>query len=145
MQLEALLSVGFMQKLYVYWERKPRYTRLPRGGEVEYVQRNPGSRRRRQNGKFRIWDSKIWSRVPRDSDPRMNALSRTSNNWERQTRPVVRESAPYFRYGSRYRYAMPLNVASKENGVTFEALTVNECTKMFWGDQLRITRNLLVI
>jgi hypothetical protein len=39
-------------------------------------------------------DSKIWSRVPRDSDPRMTALARASSYCKRQTRPLVRESAP---------------------------------------------------
>jgi hypothetical protein len=39
---------------------------IPCGGGVEYLYRSPASRRRRQKGKSRIWDSKIWSRVPRD-------------------------------------------------------------------------------
>jgi hypothetical protein len=30
--------------------------------------------------KSRIWDGKIWSRVPQDSDPKINALARTSIN-----------------------------------------------------------------
>jgi hypothetical protein len=42
-----------------------------------------------------IWDSKIGSRVPRDSDPRMTALARISSNCKRQTRSLVRESAPH--------------------------------------------------
>jgi hypothetical protein len=46
-------------------------------------------------GESRIWDSKIWSRVPRDSDPRMTALARSSSNCKRQTRSLVRESAPH--------------------------------------------------
>jgi hypothetical protein len=37
---------------------------------------------------------KIWSRVVRDSDPKMNALARTNSNCKRQTRPLVREGAP---------------------------------------------------
>jgi hypothetical protein len=41
---------------------------------------SPASCRRRQKGKSRIWDSKIWSRVPRDSDARMTALARPSSN-----------------------------------------------------------------
>jgi hypothetical protein len=36
-------------------------------------------------------DSKIWSRVPRDSDLRMAALARTSSIRKRQTHPLVRE------------------------------------------------------
>jgi hypothetical protein len=46
---------------------------------------------RRQKGKSRIWDSKIWSRVPRDTDPRMNALARASSNCKWQNHPLVRE------------------------------------------------------
>jgi hypothetical protein len=46
------------------------------------------------SGKSQIWDSKIWSRVPRDSDPRKSALARASSTYKRQTRPLVREGAP---------------------------------------------------
>jgi hypothetical protein len=42
----------------------------PCGGGVEYLHRNPASRRRRRKGKPRIWDSKMWSRLPQNSDPR---------------------------------------------------------------------------
>jgi hypothetical protein len=66
---------------------------IPCGGVVEYLHRSPASRRRRRKGKSRIWDSKIWSRVPRDSDPRMTALTRTSSNCKR---PVLSsERAPH--------------------------------------------------
>jgi hypothetical protein len=37
----------------------------------------------------RIWDSKIWPRVLRVSDPKMTALARASSNC-----PLVREGAP---------------------------------------------------
>jgi hypothetical protein len=47
----------------------------PSGGGVEYFHRSPVSHRRRRKGKSRIWDTKIWWRVPRDSDPRMTALA----------------------------------------------------------------------
>jgi hypothetical protein len=57
--------------------------------------RDPASRRRRRKGKSQISDSKIRSRVPRDSDPRMTALARASSNCKRQIRPLVRESAPH--------------------------------------------------
>jgi hypothetical protein len=60
---------------------------------VEYLYRDPASRRRRK-GKSKIWDSKIWQRVQRDSDPRKTRLARTSSIYRRQTRPLVRESAP---------------------------------------------------
>jgi hypothetical protein len=36
----------------------------------------------------------MWSRVPKDSDPRKTALARASNIYKRQTRPFVREGAP---------------------------------------------------
>jgi hypothetical protein len=64
------------------------------GGGVEYLHRDPASRMRRQKGKSRVWDSKIWSRVPRDSNPRKTALARTSSIYKWQTRPLVREGAP---------------------------------------------------
>jgi hypothetical protein len=67
----------------------------PCGGGVEYLHRDPASRRRRRKGKSQIWDSKIWSRVPRDSDPRMTPLARPSSNCKRQTRTVIREGAPH--------------------------------------------------
>jgi hypothetical protein len=66
----------------------------PCGGGVEYLHRDPASRRRRRKGKSRIWDSKIWPRVLRESDPKMTALARANSNCKRQTRPLVRESAP---------------------------------------------------
>jgi hypothetical protein len=44
----------------------------PCGGGVEYFHRDPVSRRRWRKVKSQIWDSKIWSRVPRDSDPGRN-------------------------------------------------------------------------
>jgi hypothetical protein len=65
-----------------------------RGG-IEYLHHSPASRSMRQKRKSWIWDSQIWSRVPRDSDPRMTSLARTSRNCQRQTRPLVRESAPH--------------------------------------------------
>jgi hypothetical protein len=46
-------------------------------------------------GESRIWDSKIWSWVPRDSDPRMTVLARTSSGYKRQTRPLIREGPPH--------------------------------------------------
>jgi hypothetical protein len=66
----------------------------PCGGGVEYIHRDPETRRRRPKGKSRIRDSKIWPRVLRDWDPKMIALERASSNCKRQTRPLVREDAP---------------------------------------------------
>jgi hypothetical protein len=42
-------------------------------------------------GESRIWDSKLWSWVPRASDPRLTALARITSNCKRQTHPLVRE------------------------------------------------------
>jgi hypothetical protein len=67
---------------------------LPCRSGVEYLHRDTASRRWRQNGKSRVWDSKIWSRVPRDSDPRNTVLARASSIYKRQTCPLVREGAP---------------------------------------------------
>jgi hypothetical protein len=66
----------------------------PCGGGFEYLHRDPASRRRRRKGKSQIWDSKIWSRVPRDSDPRKTTLARASSIYQRQSRPLVRGVAP---------------------------------------------------
>jgi hypothetical protein len=57
-----------------------------------YITRTNSARRRKW--KSPIWDSKIWSRVPRDSDPRETALARASVMYKRHTHPLVREGAP---------------------------------------------------
>jgi hypothetical protein len=66
----------------------------PCGDGVEYFHSSSPYRRRR-NGESRMWDSKICSRVPRDSDPRITALARSSRNYKGQTRPLVREDASH--------------------------------------------------
>jgi hypothetical protein len=65
----------------------------PISSGVEYLHRDPASSRRRRKGKSQIWDGEIWSRVPRDSDPRMNALAKASSKCKWQTHPLVREDA----------------------------------------------------
>jgi hypothetical protein len=50
---------------------------------------NTGTRPSRL-GESRIWDSKIWSRVPRESDLRMFVLMRASNNCKLEAHPLVR-------------------------------------------------------
>jgi hypothetical protein len=42
-----------------------------------------------------IRGSKVWSRVPRGSDPRMSTHERTSSSCNRQTSPLVRKSTPH--------------------------------------------------
>jgi hypothetical protein len=74
-------------------ESQKRHSPPPRGGGVEYLHRDPASRRRRRKGKCRIWDSKIWPRVLRDSDLKMTALARASSNCKRQIRPLIRQCA----------------------------------------------------
>jgi hypothetical protein len=59
-----------------------------------HCHRNSPSRKRRRKGKSQIWDSKIRSQVPRDSDPRKTALARANRICKGQTRPLVREGAP---------------------------------------------------
>jgi hypothetical protein len=45
--------------------------------------------------KSRIRDSKIWSRIPRESDQKMTTLAKTRSTCKRQTHPLVRDSAPH--------------------------------------------------
>jgi hypothetical protein len=66
----------------------------PCGAGVEYLHRDPVCHRRRRKGKSQIWDSNIWPRAPRDSDPRKTVLARTINIYKRQACPLVREGAP---------------------------------------------------
>jgi hypothetical protein len=80
-------SVTPIEAVFPAWSVPKAYKRS------EYFHRDPASRRRRRKGKSRIWDSKIWSRVPRDSDPRKTALARRSSMYKRQTHPLVREGA----------------------------------------------------
>jgi hypothetical protein len=71
-----------------------RFPEDPCGGGVEYFHRDPANRRRRRKAKSQTWDSKIWSRDPRDLDPTKTALARASSIYKWQTRPLVREGAP---------------------------------------------------
>jgi hypothetical protein len=102
--------MNFRVKMYVAWRR----VRIP--------PRSPASHRRRRKGnpvpggitgspcswgdlntgtwssrlgESRIWDGKIWSWVPRDSDPRITALARPSSNSKWQIHPLVREGTPH--------------------------------------------------
>jgi hypothetical protein len=43
----------------------------------------------------RIWDSKMWSWVPRDSALRVTELAKASSNSRRQIRPLVREAVTW--------------------------------------------------
>jgi hypothetical protein len=91
--LDALFSLQSERKLCIYRAMSIR-ARHPCGGGVEYLHCDPASRRRRRKGKSQIWESKIWSRVRRDSDPRKTKLARASSIYKRQTRPLVREGSP---------------------------------------------------
>jgi hypothetical protein len=92
---EAVFSMWSVPRLYNEVQRHLGIARErnPCGGGVEYFHRDPASRKRRRNGKSQIWDSKIWSRVPRDSDARKTAVGRPTSIYKRQTRPLVREGA----------------------------------------------------
>jgi hypothetical protein len=87
--METMFSTWFVQRNYIEDNCGDPVTLC--GGGIEFLHRSPASRRRQPKGNSRIWDSKIWSRVPEDSDPRMTALLRASSNCKRQTHPVVRE------------------------------------------------------
>jgi hypothetical protein len=63
----------------------------PCEGGVEYLHHDPASRRRQRNGKSQIWHSKIWLRVPWDSDPRNTALARASSIYVQETDPSSRQ------------------------------------------------------
>jgi hypothetical protein len=88
--LQAVFPLGSAPRLYSESHREIR----PCGGGVEYLHRDPASRRRPRKGKSQIWDSKIWSWVPKDSDPRKTLLERASRIYKIQTRPLVRVGAP---------------------------------------------------
>jgi hypothetical protein len=55
---------------------------------------SPVSHRRQRKGKSRMWDSKIWSRVLWDSDPKMTALARASSNCKWETRHLCQRERP---------------------------------------------------
>jgi hypothetical protein len=83
---EAVFSVGAAPRLYNGGLTQNRVTLFL--GDI-----NTGTWPSRLGGS-RIWESKMWSWVPRDSDLRMTALARTNSNCKRQTHqthPLVRE------------------------------------------------------
>jgi hypothetical protein len=92
-QWETVSPVGSVQRSKIKDERRYESVMNPCGGGVEYLHRYPASRRRRRKEKSQNRDSKMWSRVPRDSDPRKTALARASSIYKGQTRPLVREGA----------------------------------------------------
>jgi hypothetical protein len=83
-----IFSIWSVPECYKQWSSNPC------GGGVEYLRRAPASSRRRRKGKSEIWDSKTWSRVPRDSDPRKTTLARTIRVYKKQTRSLGRDGAP---------------------------------------------------
>jgi hypothetical protein len=71
----------------LFWRQLGRQRQNPCGGGVEYLHRDPASRRRRRKGKSQIWDRKILSQAPRDYD-------RERLRWQRRAahtkdRPVL--------------------------------------------------------
>jgi hypothetical protein len=83
-----------LMKIWIWLQLKLLAKAAPCGGGVEYLHRDPASRRRRRKWKSQIRDSQIWTRVPRDSGQRKRALAKASSTYDRQIRPLVREGAP---------------------------------------------------
>jgi hypothetical protein len=94
MQQKNGVSAWSMPRCYKQGARLELSQTHPFGGGVEYLHRDPASRRRRRKGKSQIGDSKIWSRVQKDSDPRKTAPAKASSIYKRHTRPLVRVGAP---------------------------------------------------
>jgi hypothetical protein len=94
------------------------------------LHRDPASRRRRRRGKSRIWESKIWSWVPRDSDPWMNALASASSNRKWQTRPLVRERV------------LHQQTSNCQTGIKFRSYPPDECFIAKHIDRLTVGRNM---
>jgi hypothetical protein len=90
---DTVFPIRFVPRCYKQNSLKQR-VESPCGGGIEYLHRDPASRRRRQKGESQMRDSKIWSRNPRGSDQRKIALARASSIYKSQTRPLVREGAP---------------------------------------------------
>jgi hypothetical protein len=112
----------------------------PCGGVVEYLHRDSESRRRRRKGKSQIWDSKIWSRVQRDSDPRKTALARASSIYKRQTRLLVREGAPQKQDRNCQTVINILSWApdgARYQDLLTDWLTVNRNVILTWSSYLR--------
>jgi hypothetical protein len=93
-RLDRCSYIDMFSRDYILKEKHIAQSVSPCGGGIEYLHRDPASRRRRQKGKSQMWDSKIWSQVPRGSDQRKTALARSSGIYKSQTRPLVREGAP---------------------------------------------------
>jgi hypothetical protein len=90
-------GVCYSRRKHCIWGATDRTdSQHPCGGGVEYLHRDPASRRRRRKGKSQICDSKIRSQVPKGLGPEKGcgALARASGTYKRQTRPLVREGAP---------------------------------------------------
>jgi hypothetical protein len=85
-------QINTLSRQCINTERE-RKRKTPCGGGIEYLHRDHARRTSRRKGKSRIWESNIWSRVPRDSDPRNTALAKASSINKRQPRPLVREGA----------------------------------------------------
>jgi hypothetical protein len=82
---QAVFSICPIEDL---WEKLEYIFHLyPCGGGVEYLHRDPANSRRRRKGKSQIGDSKRWSRVPKDLDPKMTALARPATYTK--DRPVL--------------------------------------------------------
>jgi hypothetical protein len=91
--IDAQQQMKFLESVFSMWSVPMLYKETSTGPPCSWgINTGTWSSRLR---KYRIWDSNILSWVPRDSDPRMTALARSSSNCKRQTRPLVRKGAPH--------------------------------------------------
>jgi hypothetical protein len=100
--------------------------RPPCVGWVEYLHREPASRRRRRKGKSQIWDSKIWSRVPRDSDPRKTALARVSS-MSYELWFITQLEPKRDHYLQHFAYYTVLSVAMKRVSIPLQCFDFYQC------------------
>jgi hypothetical protein len=89
-----LASIKVCVSLYGIYGHREMLEVYPYGDRVEYLHRDPASLSKRRKLKSQVWDSKIWSRVQKDSNTRKTALARASGIYRRQNRHLVSEGAP---------------------------------------------------
>jgi hypothetical protein len=86
-----------------------------------------------RKGKSQIWVSKIWSRVPRDSDPRKTTLARASSMYKRQTLPLVREGAPQ---KQDRNCQMVINIWTETYWLTISRSVTSTWLDLTWRDEV---------
>jgi hypothetical protein len=97
----ATNSQRWNQQIILKWKNSPETTRTladVTAGMKTRATAVPAAANTLQEGVFhsvRLWNMKDQTESQVESDPRTTALARTRSNCKRQTRPLVRESAPY--------------------------------------------------